>query len=112
MFCFSWNWNFPQDVLTTKEWKEGNDMSNKMRRKFTPEEKVAILKKNLLEKVPVSDLCDQYSLHPTVFYRWLKEFFENGSRAFEKEADTKTLRLEKQIKQLKDKLSKKHVGRA
>ncbi len=83
-------------------------MSSKIRRKFTPEEKVAILRKHLLEKAPVSDLCDQYSLHLTVFYRWLKEFFENGARAFEKEVDSKALRLEKQIKQLKDKLSKKN----
>ena len=57
---------------------------SKKRTNFTPEEKVAILKKNLLEKVPVSDLCDQYGLHPTVFYRWQKEFFDNGARAFEK----------------------------
>ena len=57
-------------------------MSTKKRRNFTPEEKVAILKKHLLENVAVSDLCDQYSLHPAVFYRWQKEFFENGASAF------------------------------
>jgi len=53
-------------------------MSTKKRMNFAPNEKVAILKKNLLEGVAVSDLCDQYDLHPTVFYRWQKEFFENG----------------------------------
>lgn len=83
-------------------------MSSKVRRKFTPEEKVAILRKHLLEKVPVSDLCDQHSLHPTVFYRWLREFFENGSRAFEKEQNSRTLKLEKEISCLKEKLNKKN----
>ena len=36
-----------------------------------------------LDKVPVSDLCEELSLKPTVFYRWQKEFFENGAAAFQ-----------------------------
>jgi transposase-like protein len=32
----------------------------------------------LLEKEPISKLCDEVGLQPTVFYRWQKEFFENG----------------------------------
>ena len=46
-------------------------------------EKVAILRLHLLEKKSVSDLCDQHGIHPTLFYRWQKEFFENGAAAFE-----------------------------
>jgi transposase len=30
-------------------------------------------------------LCDEVGLQPTVFYRWQKEFFENGAAAFEQE---------------------------
>jgi transposase len=37
----------------------------------------------LLEKEPISKLCDEVGLQPTVFYRWQKEFFENGAAAFE-----------------------------
>lgn len=48
-------------------------MSN-TRRTFTPAEKVAILRRHLLEKVAVSDLCDELGLNPNVFYRWQKEF--------------------------------------
>jgi transposase-like protein len=36
-----------------------------------------------LDKVPVSDLCEETGLRPTVFYRWQKEFFENGAAAFQ-----------------------------
>jgi transposase-like protein len=43
---------------------------------------ITLLKKHLLERAPVSDLCDRYGLHPTVFYRWQKEFFEKGASAF------------------------------
>src|SRR5205809_1979861 len=55
----------------------------KERKHYTGEEKVAILRRHLLDKVPVSDLCDELGLQPTVFYRWQKEFFENGAAAFQ-----------------------------
>lgn len=51
----------------------------KSKKKFhTPEEKVAILKKHLVEGVPLSDICDQHGIHPSVFYRWQKAFFEKA----------------------------------
>src|ERR1044072_833929 len=53
------------------------------RKQYAPEEKVAILRRHLLEKEPISKLCDEVGLQPTVFYRWQKEFFENGAAAFE-----------------------------
>ena len=55
----------------------------KQRKHYTPEEKVAILRRHLLEQVPISELCDKHGLQPTVFYRWQKEFFENGTAAFQ-----------------------------
>jgi transposase len=58
-----------------------------MKRKYSSysgNEKVAILKRHPAEKVSASDLCDEYLLNPTVFYRWQKDFSENGAAAFEK----------------------------
>jgi transposase len=55
----------------------------KQRKHYTPEEKVAILRRHLLDKEPISKLCDERGLQPTVFYRWQKEFFENGASAFQ-----------------------------
>jgi transposase len=83
-------------------------MSRKQRKNYTPEEKVIILKKHLLEKVPVSDLCDQHGLHPTVFHRWMKEFFENAALAFQKDKDTRSLKLEKKMAKLEGKLAQKN----
>jgi hypothetical protein len=40
----------------------------KQRKHYAPEEKVAILRRHLLE--PISKLCDEVGLQPTVFYRW------------------------------------------
>ena len=53
----------------------------KPRKHYTAEEKVAILRRHLLELEPVSKLCDELGLQPTVFYRWQKEFFDNGAAA-------------------------------
>lgn len=55
----------------------------KEREHFTGEEKVAIPRRHLSDKVPVSDLCEELGLQPTVFYRWQKELFENGAAAFQ-----------------------------
>ena len=41
----------------------------KERKHYTAEEKVAILRRHYLEKEPISQLCDQLGLQPTVFYR-------------------------------------------
>jgi transposase-like protein len=49
---------------------------------YSAEEKVAILRRHLVDQVAVSDLCEELALQPTVFYRWQKEFFENGAAAF------------------------------
>lgn len=57
-------------------------MSNHERRHFSPEEKVTILRRHLLEKVPISDLCDQYGITPNHFYNWQKIAFENLTTAF------------------------------
>jgi len=55
----------------------------KERKHYTSEEKVNILRRHLLDKIPVFDLCEELGLQPTVFYRWQKEFFENGASAFQ-----------------------------
>ena len=56
----------------------------KRRKNYTPEEKVAILKRHLGEKVSGSDLCDELGLNPTVFYGWQKQFFENGAASVDR----------------------------
>ncbi len=55
-------------------------MSNE-RKHHTPQEKMTVLRRHLAEKVPASSLCPEYKLHPTVFCRWLKPFFDNGAAA-------------------------------
>jgi transposase-like protein len=54
------------------------------RKNYTPLEKVSILKRHLVEKVPVSDLCEELGINANLFYQWQKTFFENAVAAFER----------------------------
>ncbi len=58
----------------------------KQRKQYTSGEKVAILRRHLLDKELVSQLCDDLGPQPTVLYRRHKEFFDNGAAAFQKKA--------------------------
>ena len=79
----------------------------KRRRQFTAQEKVAILREHLIDRTAISDVCDRHGLNPTVFYRWQKEFFENGAAAFERRSDAPRRRLEARVQALGDKLARK-----
>jgi len=80
----------------------------KKRRNYTAQEKVAILKRHLVDKISVSDLCDEYQLQPTIFYRWQKEFFENGAASFEKANSRQAKAEQKRIQRLETKLQSKN----
>jgi transposase-like protein len=58
-----------------------------------------------VEKVPVSDLCQELKLQPTVFYRWLKEFFENGAAAFQKQSDGESKRDKERIAAIQEEIT-------
>ena len=85
-----------------------SESKKRRRRHFSSKEKVAILKRHLLEDVAVSDLCDELALQPRMFYRWQQEFFENGESAFESANNREGIRLERRIGQLEDKLQRKN----
>ena len=79
----------------------------KKRKQYTADEKMAILREHLLEKRTVSDICNEYDLQPTVFYRWQKQLFERGSEVLRSLRDPETTKLKRQIIQLEEKLVKK-----
>ncbi len=73
------------------------------RRKYPPEKKVEILREHLKNKVPISELCEKYGIHPNMFYKWEKQLFEGATETFSgdhrgagKEA-TEVKRLEQKV---------------
>ena len=83
-------------------------MSKKTRKRFTSQEKVAILRLHLLEHTPVSDLCDQHGIHPTMFYRWQKDLFENAAAALEPRSRRPSDAKDRRIVFLEEKLQRKN----
>jgi len=80
----------------------------KERREYTPQEKVAILRRHLIEKVPVSRICGEYGLRPTVYYRWQKQFFEQGTAVFQRSRNSEVSRLKRQVAALEEKVTRKN----
>jgi transposase len=80
----------------------------KKRKTYSPEEKVGIIRRHLLEAVPVSDLCDEHDLNPTMYYRWQKEFFEGGASAFAKESSRQVSVLKQRLAEAESRLARKN----
>ena len=58
-------------------------MSTSKRRHFTPDEKAAIVRQHLIEKVEISAICEQHGIQPSVFYLWRNQLFENAASALQ-----------------------------
>ena len=88
----------------------GNGSSRRQRRHFTAQQKVAIVKRHLVDGTPVSDLCDEHQILPTQFYQWQKQLFEGGAAAFESRRDGSNAvsSAERQVQQLEAKLATKN----
>lgn len=57
--------------------------NGKQRRHFTGQEKMAILRRHLVDKVPISQLCEEHRIQPTLLYGWQKNLFEQGAMVFD-----------------------------
>lgn len=83
----------------------------KRRRRFTVEQKAAILRRHLVDKLPVSDLCEEYGLQPSVFYGWQRQLLENLEVALDtaggRRATRRDARLETENQQLRARLAHK-----
>lgn len=79
------------------------------RRFFTPEQKANILRRHLVDKVPVSEICNEHKLQPTVFYDWFKTLMAQAHQALAtpSRGPSAERKLEEKVVTLKEKLAKK-----
>lgn len=84
-------------------------MSQK-RRQVSATEKVSYVRRHLVEKETVSEICDEARVRPTLFYKWQKQLFEKGATLFEsgKGRKPQEARLEDRVRVLEQKLQRKH----
>lgn len=71
---------------------------SRQRKQVPAAEKLAILKRYLVERVPISDLCDQRGLQPSQIYYWQAQLFDQAAVVFER----KPGRQAKQVESTKD----------
>jgi transposase-like protein len=77
------------------------------RKRYTAEEKVKILREVLEDGKQVSQVAEQYGLHPNNIFNWRKQLFEGGVQTFlirrtdisDKAEGRKTAALEEKIRQ-------------
>lgn len=86
--------------------------NKKTRRQFKPETKAEILNRHLFDKVPISDLCDEYQLQPSVVYGWLQLMRTNMVAVLEQksrrsQADRHQRTLESKVTKLQARLQQK-----
>jgi transposase len=81
----------------------------KTRRKFTAEQKAAIVRRHLKDKEPISSIAEELSIQPTQIHQWVALALEQVERAFEKSARSEkdSQRAEAKINELKDQRIKK-----
>jgi transposase len=81
------------------------------RRRFGTDQKATILKRYLVDKVPLSDLCDEYGIKPNQIYAWQKILVDNLEAAFHptaKRAAKKLSAHEEEVSRLRAKLAQKN----
>ena len=59
-------------------------MSSKQRRRFGAEKKALIVRRHLAEKVPVSDLADEFGVQPSQIHTWVKQVLDQAEKASER----------------------------
>jgi len=78
------------------------------RRHYTPEQKANLLRRHIVGKDPVSDICNEESLQPSVFYGWLNKLMENASTVLTAPQGTsQEKKLSRKVEALEERLTKK-----
>ena len=74
------------------------------RRRFTPEEKLRILREHLENQVKISELAEKYRVRPSVIRKWKSELFEGALDIFSGKHKDKRARNSKEV-QLQQKVA-------
>lgn len=83
-------------------------MGNKKRRRLDGMTKIKALEKHVMDKAPVSAICQELEVQPSVFYGWQRDLFARGSTVFDmKPGARKVDRTQERIAELEAKLAKK-----
>jgi len=76
------------------------------RKRYSPDQKVLIVRELLENNIPISQLSEKYQVHVNDIYNWKKKLFEGAKDIFQpKASNQKQITLEqKKIEKLQSKL--------
>ncbi len=55
------------------------------RRRFTAEEKIPVVLEGLRGEIPITDLCCQEGIQPSIYSKWSKAFLDSGKNGLTRE---------------------------
>jgi transposase len=79
----------------------------KERRHWSAEEKIKLLRRHLIEKIPISKICDEARLAPSLFHRWQEQLFQNAALALEGKRGPERNQDQQRIEKLEQKMRQK-----
>ena len=79
----------------------------KERRHFSADDKAKLLRRHLVEKIPVSKICDEAQMAPSMFHRWQEQLFLNAASALQGNRSPERNQEQQRIEKLEKKVRQK-----
>ncbi len=74
---------------------------------WSAEEKAKLLRRHLIEKAPVSKICEDAQLAPSMFHRWQEQLFLNAAAALQGNRSPERNQDQQRIEKLEKRIRKK-----
>ncbi len=83
-------------------------MSKGQRRRHTAEQKAELLRQHVADKKPVSEVCNEAQIQPSLFYTWQRELLAGAQSVFSsRRAPSQERELEEKVSRLEAKVARK-----
>lgn len=76
-------------------------------RKHSAQEKIRLIRLHLIEKQPISKVCEEAGVAPSLFHRWQGQLFTNGALALENKYRPERNQEQARIEKLESKMRQK-----
>ena len=77
------------------------------RRHWSAEDKTKLLRQHLIEKIPVSKICEEARLAPSLFHKWQEQLFQKAPLALEAKRGPERKPDQQRIEKLEQKIRRK-----
>ncbi len=83
-------------------------MNKRHRRRHTAEQKAELLRQHVADKKPVSEVCNEAQVQPSLFYTWQKELLAGAHLVLStRRVPSREKELEEEVSRLEAKVARK-----